>query len=134
MLTSRVELPSRSALSLAIAVEIAAYRRARRDRDASASWIALERAHILSQPLLLKHLHVHALMLGFAVRTGDIREAAGQLARLFLAPLGALTGRLPWGNTGRSNLSAFKAMPIPDDLRSLVAPRSRNAKRPRRPT
>ncbi|MBT8427288.1 MAG: DUF3703 domain-containing protein, partial [Erythrobacter sp.] len=32
------------------------------------------------------------------------------------APLGNLTGRLPWGNTGRANVSAFAPMPYPDDL------------------
>jgi hypothetical protein len=50
----------------------------------------------------------------------------GQLARLALAPLGALTGRMPWGNNGRSNVSAFKPMPIPDDLQDLLAERPRN--------
>jgi hypothetical protein len=33
-----------------------------------------------------------------------------------LAPLGSLTGRLPVGNSGRSNVSAFAPMPIPADL------------------
>jgi hypothetical protein len=38
---------------------------------------------------------------------------------LLLAPLGSLTGRLPIGNTGRSNVSAFLPMAIPQDLREL---------------
>jgi hypothetical protein len=38
------------------------------------------------------------------------------MVRIILAPLGALTGRLPVGNTGRSNVSAFAPMPIPADL------------------
>ena len=113
-------------LLVALKAEIAAYRRARQIGDASAAWRALERAHILSQPLLVQHLRVHALMFGFALRTGDLSEGRGQLARLALAPLGALTGRLPWGNTGRSNVSAFEPMPIPDDLQDLLAGRSRN--------
>jgi hypothetical protein len=33
---------------------------------------------------------------------------------------------MPWGNNGRSNVSAFKPMPIPDDLQDLLAERPRN--------
>ena len=112
--------PGDSSLAAALAAEIAGYRQARRERRWGAAWMALERAHILSQRLMLQHLRVHALMLGLALRTGDVREAAGQVARLALAPLGALTGRIPWGNTGRSNVSAFRPMPVPDDLRQLL--------------
>ena len=59
-------------------------------------------------------------MLGFAAELRDWREVAGQLIRLVLAPLGALTGRIPMGNTGRSNVSAFQPMAIPDDLRRAL--------------
>jgi hypothetical protein len=88
--------------------------------DTGAAWWALERAHILSQPDLPLHLRVHWEMLGYAVRQRDLREVAGQTLRLALAPIGALTGRIPVGNTGRSNVSAFEAMPIPADLRAAI--------------
>lgn len=101
-----------------IADEMSAYRAARAANDANCAWVALERAHILSQPYLGPHLASHWAMLGFAVHLRDRREVTGQIVRLALAPLGALTGRIPIGNTGRSNVSAFKAMPIPDDLAS----------------
>jgi hypothetical protein len=101
-----------------LAAELDRYREARDRRDAAAAWRALERAHILSQPRLLPHLRVHSLMLAFALAGRDAREIVGQLARLLLVPLGAVTGRIPIGNTGRSNVSAFKPMPLPDDLRS----------------
>lgn len=110
-----------SALRESLRRELEAYRAARRRRDPQTAWAALERAHILSQPMLGQHLGVHAVMLGLALRTGDAREVAGQLARLALAPLGALAGRIPRGNTGRSNVSAFRPMSIPDDLRHLIA-------------
>ncbi|MDO9487755.1 MAG: DUF3703 domain-containing protein [Sphingomonadaceae bacterium] len=110
-----------ASLSTALSAEFAAYRRARRNRDKQSVWAAHERMHILSQPLLLQHVRVHVMMLGWALRTGDGREAVGQLARLFLAPLGALTVRIPWGNTGRSSVSAFKSMPLPHNLRHLFA-------------
>lgn len=59
-------------------------------------------------------------MLCFAIEQRDWREAAGQIIRLALAPLGALTGHIPIGNTGRSNVSAFQPLPIPDDLRRAI--------------
>jgi hypothetical protein len=59
-------------------------------------------------------------MLRFAVQQRDWREVSGQIIRLALAPLGALTNRIPLGNTGRSNVSAFQPMPIPDDLRRSI--------------
>jgi hypothetical protein len=59
-------------------------------------------------------------MLEFAVALRDWREVTGQVVRLILAPLGALTGRIPVGNTGRSNVSAFQPMAIPDDLRRAL--------------
>ena len=93
--------------------------------EIDAAWWALERAHILSQPDLPLHLRVHRTMLGYALRLGDLREVAGQTLRLLLAPIGSLTGRIPVGNTGRSNVSAFEAMPIPADLRAAIDAESR---------
>lgn len=66
-------------------------------------------------------------MLGYALALGDGREAAGQLFRLALVPLGSLTGRLPVGNTGRARISAFKPMPIPSDLEALISQRDKMA-------
>lgn len=109
-----------STISLLIERELAAFRRARDAGDVSAAWSALERGHILSQPEVRPHVRVHMAMLGYAVRLRDGREIVGQLARLALAPLGSITGRIPWGNTGRSNVSAFEEMPVPADLREYL--------------
>jgi len=107
-------------LNSALAAELRSYREGRRAGDVGQQWRALERAHVLSQPMLRRHLQVHGQMLGLAIRSKDGQEIAGQLARLVLAPLGHLTGRIPIGNTGRSNVSAFRPMVVPDDLRHLV--------------
>ncbi|MDT0576432.1 DUF3703 domain-containing protein [Croceicoccus sp. F390] len=84
------------------------------------AWHHLERAHIVAQILLWPHCQSHWRMLGLALRQRDWREATGQIARLTLAPLGNLTGRLPVGNTGRSDVSAFVCMEIPSDLREVL--------------
>lgn len=100
--------------------ELHAFATASADHDVPRQWRALERAHILSQVALAPHLKVHWMMLKLAVRLGDLREVAGQALRLALAPLGSLSGRIPIGNTGRSNVRAFTPMEIPDDLRQAL--------------
>lgn len=104
-------------------IEIAAYRAARALDDDAAAWRALERAHIIAQPNWSLHLDSHMKMLAFAIWRRDPAEVAGQLLRLVLAPIGNLTGRLPIGNTGRANVSAFKAMDLPEDLNAVLIKR-----------
>ena len=108
-------------LALLVEQELAAYRAARSSGEPARAWRALENAHILSQSDLALHLRAHLAMLGHAVLLRDWREAAGQAIRLALAPLGALTGRLPWGNTGRASVSAFRPMPVAEDLKAKLA-------------
>lgn len=103
-----------------IAQKMVSFETARDVGDFTKAWHALERAHIISQPFLGPHLANHKAMLGFAIALRDWREALGQIVRLALAPFGNLTGRIPVGNTGRSNVSAFKAMPIADDLLAKI--------------
>lgn len=100
--------------------EISEYRHLRRSDDRARAWRSLERAHIISQRALGPHMRVHSIMVGYALHLRDGREVVGQLARLALAPLGSLTGRIPFGNTGRSNVSAFQPMALPEDLRSVL--------------
>jgi Protein of unknown function (DUF3703) len=107
-------------LEVAYWAEIEAFRQARAGQDAADSWHYLERAHILSQQVLRLHLHAHAVMLSFAIFRREWREARGQVLRLMLAPLGALLGRIPLGNTGRASVSAFVPMPIPEELRRVL--------------
>ena len=104
-----------------IEIERAAFEKAKQAGDHEAAWTALERGHILGQAFFWLHIRSHVAMLKFAVTQGEIGEALGQFVRLLLAPLGNVTGRLPWGNTGRSNVSAFAPMPYPDDLAEVLS-------------
>lgn len=104
--------------------EMANFGAAGRAGDRAAAWRALERAHIVAQPFLAPHLASHWAMLAYALQEKDLREAWGQCLRLALAPLGAITGRFPIGNTGRSNVSAFHPMPIPQDLLAKMSGKS----------
>lgn len=103
-----------------IAEEMEIFSHAKASGDTANAWSALERAHIVSQPYLGPHLSSHWAMLRFAISQRDAREIAGQIFRLALAPLGAILGRIPAGNTGRANVSAFQQMDIPPDLRAKL--------------
>jgi hypothetical protein len=107
------------ALRAAYATELAAARAATGGADIERAFHHLERAHILSQRFTWRHVHVHWLMFRLGASVGAWREVAGQSSRMIAA---ALFSRIwvPAGNTGRANVSALKAMPIPDDLRALL--------------
>jgi hypothetical protein len=116
-----VRTERRATLRLAWATERDKARVARAEGDLASGWRHLERAHILSQPLAWAHVVTHLAMFTAAWRCRDVREVIGQAARLLLAVPGSLSGRYPVGNTGGADVSAFRPMPIPDDLRPLLA-------------
>jgi hypothetical protein len=83
-------------------------------------WLLLEAAHVVGQTRLLPHARVHGLMLATAWQERAGAELIGQAFRLALVPLGHLLGRLPLGNTGRSNVSAFAPMAVKPEIRALI--------------
>ena len=110
----------RDALLTAWTDERAAARSARGRGDVTGEWRHLERAHILSQPLAGAHVRTHLTMLGCALRRRRPREVVGQALRLVVAGPGSWTGRYPVGNTGGADVSAFRPMPVPEDLRAVL--------------
>jgi hypothetical protein len=109
----------RESLRLALQRELLLAAEHQRAGDHAAAFSRLERAHILSQRHAFAHAGVHLRMwrLGWARR--DLREVAGQLPRIVAA---LLFSRLwvPSGNTGGANVSAFRPMPVPPDLRAVL--------------
>ena len=59
-------------------------------------------------------------LISFAAKTRDGGEVLGQLFRLGLVPIGHLFQRLPLGNIGRANVSAFQSMPVAPKLTELI--------------
>jgi hypothetical protein len=117
----KIETPSdRAQLRQAWSDEREAAGAARRRGDLAGEWKHLERAHILSQPMVVPHIRTHVAMLGAGLRRHDRREVVGQLLRLVVAGPGSLTGRYPVGNTGGADVSALAPMPIPEDLRPFL--------------
>ena len=89
--------------------------------DLDRSFAELERAHILGQRWLIRHLRSHWAMLRLARKTGDRKEAVGQMTRLIGSPFFWLVGWLPKGNTGGANVSPLKPMTIEGDLADELA-------------
>lgn len=85
-----------------------------------ASFRHLERAHVLGQASTVQHVRVHVQMLLWAVRHRRIRELLGQLLRIVGAATKTALGWVPTGNTGGSNISPFKPLPIPADLQATL--------------
>jgi len=83
-------------------------------------WAWLEAAHVVGQHNFGLHWVSHTAMLRFALQTQNLREAAGQLLRLALVPLGHLLQRLPAGNSGRATVSAFAPMPVHERTLRLI--------------
>ena len=100
--------------------ELSAARAALESGDFDACFRHLERAHVIGQRMTVPHTQVHWLMLVAGWRRRDYREIAGQVPRIIAS---LLFSRLwvPLGNTGRARVSALKPMPIPEELRHLVA-------------
>lgn len=94
--------------------------RHRADGNLKSAFASLERAHVLGQLDFVPHVRVHLRMLWVGWAARDRREVAGQLMRIALVPVGHLVGRLPAGNTGGANVSAFKPMTVSPDLQRLI--------------
>lgn len=92
---------------------------ARRAGDHATAMRHLERAHIIGQRRTGLHVRSHWGMLALAWRRGDRRGIVGQLLRIVAA---ALFSRIwvPTGNTGGADVSAFRRMPVPEDLREAL--------------
>lgn len=103
-----------------VEMELSAAQAAERAGDATSAFRHLERAHILGQRSTVQHVRVHLRMLAWGLRHHNSREIVGQITRLIGAATKTWVGLIPQGNTGGANVSAFKSMPIPDDLADLI--------------
>jgi hypothetical protein len=108
-------------LKAAFTLELDAARACEAGGEHERAWRHLERAHILSQPYAAAHVRVHGCMLVFAWRRGDAHEVVGQLVRVLVGGPGSLLGRAPIGNTGGADVGIMTPMPIPEDLRAILA-------------
>ena len=107
-------------IASSIKYEIASAKHAGAAGNYQLEFIHLERAHVLGQESTFWHAKVHFLMLIWAFRNKSAREFFGQIIRILGAIFVTPLGLVPLGNTGGSNVSPFKKMPIDKELDSLI--------------
>ncbi len=109
-----------SRIRSSVQLELDAARRAEADGKATLAFRHLERAHVLGQAATVEHVRAHWHMFLWATRQRKAGEAGGQLWRLLGASLKTGLGWVPMGNTGGTNVSGFRRMPIPPDLQRIL--------------
>jgi hypothetical protein len=97
--------------------------------DAQRSFAHLERAHVLGQLSTWQHVRVHWQMLRWGLRQRQLREVLGQILRIGGAASKTALGWVPAGNTGGSNISPLRALPVDPELAQHIA-RARTAHSP----
>ncbi len=100
--------------------EIRLARDAERANNEALAFSHLERAHVLGQASTWQHVQVHMQMLAWGFRHRQPREVVGQVPRLIGAATKTAIGLVPNGNTGGSNVSALRPMPVPEELASII--------------
>jgi len=80
----------------------------------------LERSHVIGQAFVGPHVRSHWLMLKVEVRWRRPFAVFRQAVRIVLGALGSAIGLVPVGNTGGSDISMFKRLPISPELQSII--------------
>jgi hypothetical protein len=80
----------------------------------------LERAHIIGQTFVGAHAKAHWLMFKLEIRRRRVADGFGQAVRLVLGVLGSAIGVVPIGNTGGTDISMFKRLPIAPELQAII--------------
>lgn len=116
----------------AVDAQLRAAREAEARGRSQAAFAHLERAHVLGQACTVLHVRAHAQMLLWALRHHVPREVAGQIVRIVGAATKTAWGWVPTGNTGGSNVSPFRSMPIAPELQAEIDDARRAARTARR--
>lgn len=106
--------------------ELAKAKLAEQDGDAAKAFTHLENAHVLGQEATLIHVKVHYLMLVWGIKQKSLKEVIGQIIRLIGAAALTRIKGVPIGNTGGSNVSAVKPMPIKKEHAEIIAKAKNN--------
>lgn len=89
------------------------------------AFACLENAHVLGQRSTRWHTAAHIAMFRWAVAQKDFKEALGQTMRIVGALTKTALGWVPTGNTGGSNVSPFKPMPLSEHHQTILEKVSR---------
>ena len=84
-------------------------------KDYQLAFYHLENAHILGQKHVWRHTLSHYWMFIYGIKTKNIKEIIGQVFRIIASLIFTLIW-VPLGNTGGTNISPIKPIPIRKEL------------------
>ncbi|MCG7501842.1 DUF3703 domain-containing protein [Tenacibaculum sp. Mcav3-52] len=90
-------------------------KKALKSKSFQVSFYHLENAHVLGQKHVYRHSISHYYMLVYGIKTNSSKEIIGQLFRIIASILFTLIW-VPTGNTGGTNISAVKPIPVRKEL------------------
>ena len=88
--------------------------------DLDGGFAHLERAHVIGQNYVVPHVTSHWLMLRVELRRRRLSAIPGQVVRIVLGALGSAVGVVPTGNTGGTDISMFRRMPVAPELQKII--------------
>ena len=86
----------------------------------------LEAAHVLGQESTYWHVRSHIEMARWALRQRSGRELVAQVIRIVGAATKTVFGLVPRGNTGGSNVSPFKRLPLSASHEAIIMAAKKN--------
>mgnify|MGYP000619178657 CR=1 FL=1 len=95
-----------------VAIELKLAEQCYQSGQPQAAFTHLENAHVIGQSSTYLHVKAHVAMLIWGMRERNIKEALGQVVRIVGAATKTIFGLVPLGNTGGTNVSPFKPMPL----------------------
>jgi hypothetical protein len=84
------------------------------------AFAALEDAHVIGQHSTYYHCLIHCKMLQHGLRNKDWRAVFGQVIRIIGAATKTAIGLVPKGNTGGTNISPFKRLPVSAENQAIL--------------
>jgi hypothetical protein len=109
------------ALKVAFDWEVDEAKRLYREGRLDQAFKHLDTAHVLGQRHVVPHVRSHWLMLKIGLRRRSASEVFGQAVRIGLGALGSAVGVVPVGNTGGTNISMFKRLPVALDIARILS-------------
>ncbi len=103
-----------------VEAELALAHKKQHEGNQAEAFTHLENAHVLGQASTRLHVKVHLMMLLWAIKKGNLNEFCGQILRIVGAATKTAFGLVPSGNTGGANVSPFKVMSIPPELKKII--------------
>ncbi len=89
-------------------------------QDFQKAYYHFENAHILGQKHIWRHTISHYWMFVFGIKTKNSIEIIGQIFRIFASIIFTLIW-VPKGNTGGTNISPIKPIPIRKELQKYFS-------------